>query len=166
MSLWDYSNAVQFPYGDDVTYIKGMEWLNGCAVVEDWGCGTAFAEQFCTGSYRGVDGAPSKYTWKVADLRTYTSKVPGIFMRHVLEHNIEWELILRNALESFTQRMCLIIFTPFGVVTHDLSDAVIPDLSFAEGDLHPLLDPYLVGYDDLSTGTQYGVERIYYLEQG
>jgi hypothetical protein len=39
---------------------------------------------------------------EVVDLAHYRSNVPGIFMRHILEHNYEWARILDNALASFT----------------------------------------------------------------
>ena len=49
----------------------------------------------------------------------YRSSVPGIFMRHILEHNYEWARVLDSALASFTQRMALI--TPERATTQEIA---------------------------------------------
>jgi hypothetical protein len=38
---WDYQDLEQFPYDDETTYKKGMAFIDGFGIVEDWGCGTA-----------------------------------------------------------------------------------------------------------------------------
>ena len=47
------------------------------------------------------------------DLADYISTPDGIFMHHVLEHDLRWRIILRNALTSFRRRMVLVVHTPF-----------------------------------------------------
>jgi len=101
-------------YGGDTSYAIGMDWLAGCQSVEDWGCSLQYAKRFCKPAYVGVDGtAADGFDIKVRDLSAYVTKTPGLFMRHVLEHNASWRQVLSNALESFTERMALITFTDF-----------------------------------------------------
>lgn len=93
-----------------------------------------------------------------------------ILMRHILEHNYEWEKILKNAILSFSRRMCLVIFTPFRDKTHvikiDKPHEKVPLISFKKGDL----TKHFVGIDwvlaeNLSTATQFGIEHIFFLEK-
>jgi len=65
------------------------------------------------GKYIGIDGSDTPFASRIADLRTYRSKAEGILIRHVLEHNYDWEAILAGAVESFQKKLCLILFTPF-----------------------------------------------------
>jgi len=111
-----YRGVVEpLPYGDSNTYRMGAKQLADCPVVEDWGCGLGWFRQFLGPDqvYRGVDGTLSQFSTVVADLTKFTSDTPGLFMRHVLEHDTQWDRILNNALSSFTKRMVLVIFTPF-----------------------------------------------------
>jgi hypothetical protein len=96
-------------YGADESYEIGMTWLSRCEIVEDWGCSLAYAKKFRKGAYVGVDGTEGAAD-VLADLANHKSSTPGLFMRHVLEHNDNWRLILSNAIESFTDRMVLITF--------------------------------------------------------
>src|SRR5262249_18621560 len=110
---WDYRGLAQFPYDDETTYKKAMAFLDGHGIIEDWGCGTAYAKRFVTKSiYIGIDGSKSSFTDRIVDLREYTSDADCILIRHVLEHNYDWKMILTNAVKSFKRRMVLIIFTP------------------------------------------------------
>ena len=99
-------------YGPSDSYRVAEEWLAGLD-VEDWGCGYAQFREFHHGLYRGVDGTAG-WAEHVADLTTYRCSPPaeGLLIRHVLEHNHEWRLILANAIESFTKRLVLVVFTP------------------------------------------------------
>lgn len=139
--LWDkwYAGLTEpEPYADTPTYLLGAEWLADCELVEDWGCGKGWLRTLRPDGYRGVDGSHSPFADEVADLTEYRSEVPGIFMRHVLEHNPEWEKVLDNALASFTERMALILFTPLASETHDLEwedPPGVPNLSFRLEDL-------------------------------
>ena len=53
-----------------------------------------------TGFYRGIDRDPSAACDQTADLAGYTSTTDGLLLRHVLEHNLHWRGVLRNALAS------------------------------------------------------------------
>ena len=85
-------------------------------------------------------------------------------MRHVLEHNYEWEKILRNACQSFTERFVLILFTPFVVHTDVFERGFhkgmrVPDLSFKKETITDILDEYNLTYklEKISpSSTQYG----------
>jgi hypothetical protein len=68
------------------------------------------------------------------------STAPGIMMRHILEHNYDWEKILISAIRSFQEKFCLVLFTPFASETkeiaHNLKYGVdVPDLSFKRQDI-------------------------------
>jgi hypothetical protein len=130
-------------YGVEDSYRVGMDWLKDCELVEDWGCGPAYSRNHRKGSYRGVDGTEG-FCDVVADLATYKSSPPGLFMRHVLEHNVEWRPILENALNSFTERMSLIFFTPWADKTHVVHEwKSIPFISFKKEDILELIGPYI-----------------------
>jgi len=167
---WDYGRDREpWAYGDDVTYAKGIGFLDGHGLIEDWGCGTTYARKFVRhGPYIGIDGSASPFADKVCDLRSYRSAVPCIFMRHILEHNLDWRLILEGALASFQRRMALIMFTPFAETTHVMAyTAGIPDLSFRKGDIVGYLDRPEFSYveERLTTATQYGTETVFYIEK-
>ncbi|HVO10128.1 MAG TPA: galactosyltransferase-related protein [Vicinamibacteria bacterium] len=159
-----------WPYGDPTTYLRGAAFLQGLA-VEDWGCGPGWFRGCVDGPFRGVDGSRTPAVDAVVDLCEYTSCTPGLFMRHVLEHNQDWQRILRNAVSSFTGRMVLVIFTPFAPHTRVLCNReyrpglFIPEISFARRDLLREIEPFLVGEESLRTETQYGIEHVFYLER-
>ena len=70
---WNYEYVDQFAYGDETSYRKGMAYLDGHGVIEDWGCGTAWAKRYVTKStYIGIDSSKSRFADKVVDLRSYT----------------------------------------------------------------------------------------------
>ncbi|RPJ27643.1 MAG: hypothetical protein EHM35_14110, partial [Planctomycetaceae bacterium] len=158
------------PYGDTVTYELAAEWLKDCELVEDWGCGLGWSGRYFH-HWRGVDGSQSPTVDEVVDLTKYRSWVPGLLLRHVLEHNVEWPAILDNALASFSKRMALILFTPMAV---DRTQVIawnygyeVPDISFLAEDLEGRF-PSDVRFtvEDLHTKSLYGVERIYYMWRG
>ena len=153
-------------YGDTITYQRGADWLRGLH-VEDWGCGKGWLRQFIPADlYRGIDGSHSPFVDEIADLRTYRSQTEGVFLRHVLEHNTEWQAVLDNALASATQRLFLAIFTPMAATTtHQCGqsdDLGVPDISFAIGDLADRIEA--AGFDwtadTFATNTQYGEETV------
>src|SRR3972149_7705287 len=166
---WDYKNKGQFSYGDGITYKKGMAFLDAYGTIEDWGCGTAYAKNFVKKSkYVGIDGSQSNFTDKVVDLREYTSKTDCIFMRDVLEHNHGWKKILANAVNSFTKRMVLIIFTPFADVTQQIATNYcpnVPDISFRKEDLTEFFNQFSYTEESLEADTQYKTEHIFYIEK-
>jgi hypothetical protein len=162
---WDYRHVGSFPYGDEYAYATGMPLLDDCETVEDWGCGTAWAKRYRTGAYVGIDMAP-KFADIVVNLSDYTSDVDGIFMRSVLEHNLEWEPILRNAVASFRKRLVLILFTPMQDETRVLNETYngIPNIGFAPGDIEAHFGDRPFRFEDWLTDTQFGVERMYVVD--
>lgn len=156
-------------YGTE-TYAKPIEWLlEKCNTIEDWGCGYAYARRFVPeGRYFGVDGSPeaAPYADKITDLTTYTSSVDGIFIRHILEHNYNWQDILMNAVDSFTKRLVLIMFTPFGKSTVPLVRNALLDLSFRKTDIIGYFRDLDVREEHLvSPDTQYKQEHIFYVSR-
>lgn len=159
------------PYGDVTTYQKGAEFLKDLN-IEDWGCGMGWMRKYIPiHLYTGLDGSHTPYADKIIDLCTYTSETPGLFMRHVLEHNERHESILMNAVNSFKEKMVLIMFTPFQeetkkLATHEFTPGIfIPDFGFKKEDLTKHFKKYLVNEEDLKTNTQYGQEHIFYLSK-
>ncbi|HVC67579.1 MAG TPA: hypothetical protein VND44_08300 [Acidimicrobiales bacterium] len=156
-------------YDDSVTYRLGAEFLSGCETVEDWGCGLGWMRNFVPADrYIGVDGSYSRFADRLVDLETYTSNAPGIFMRHILEHNYGWERILQNALASFGERFVLVTFTPYGETTREIAfhdDPGVPDISFAKDDLTRHFAGLTWRDETHATDTQYGTETIYFIER-
>jgi len=142
-SNWYARAAQQIPYGDPTTYSMAEEWLRGL-YVEDWGCGYGWFRNVHVGGYRGIDGTHSLWCDAVEDLTTYRSNVSGILLRHVLEHNHEWEKILDNAVASFVDKICIILFTPLTketvVIDDDVCGMGVPDIAFNINDILERLD--------------------------
>lgn len=171
---WHYSpEAAPGQYGDDTTYRLAVEWLaETCDTIEDWGAGMAYARQFIPEgvTYTAVDWSPSAGPWVdvVADAATYRSAPDGILLRHVLEHNDQWQAVLDNAVASFRRRLALVIFTPFSDETHRLTDQWPIDWSFRKADLAERFGGLLVFDRHLDTERiVYGQgEHLFYLERG
>lgn len=169
----DVSVESAFRYGDTLTYEKGFEFLKTCGTVEDWGCGTGGFKRFFKNSdvnYVGLDGSDTPFSDRKVDLVTYTSQVDGIFMRHVLEHNYQWRSVLENALRSFGQKMCLVLFTPFSTETKEIAHnrghgVDVPDISFRKEDLTDLFGGIDWSIETFQTNTGYGVEHIFFLNK-
>lgn len=169
----DVSTESAFRYGDTLTYEKGFDFLKTCGTVEDWGCGTGGFKRFFKNSdvnYVGLDGSDTPFSDRKVDLTLYTSQVDGVFMRHVLEHNYEWKSILMNALRSFGQKMCLVMFTPFSdetkEIAHNRGHGVdVPDISFRKEDLTDLFDGIDWSVESFQTNTGYGIEHIFFLNK-
>ena len=160
-------------YGGSASYHLAAIFLADCKEVEDWGCGFGTFKRFCVSSvYRGLDGSKSPSADAVVDLRQYTSDVEGILLRHVLEHNpIGWRQIFLNALKSFSKKMVLVIYTPFGDVTRNIRRRSPPDisapvaLSFRKEDIVSYITP------DVSWFTIVGeplaqYETMFFLQKG
>jgi hypothetical protein len=153
--------------GDTRSYTLGYEFLKTCYTIEDWGCGAGFKNLFNNDihKYIGIDGSKTELT-------EYTSKVDGIFLRHVLQDNYEWKIILENACKSFSKKMCLILFTPFSneitQITHNLKDGIdVPELSFDKNELIDIFIKYNITYDliNIKNETSYNIEHIFYLNK-
>ncbi len=163
-------------FGSETTYVLGATWLMDCKSIEDWGCGTNW---FSRVMWRinpniyilGLDGSPPPPTIAI-DLEKYQSLIrpQGIFMRHVLEHNWNWKIVLQNALLSFEKRMALILFTPFSETTHNIYEHGIdvPVLSFSKEELESVLLDNNVKFTSESLdspGVEFGRETIYRIER-
>ena len=164
--------ARQELYGDTPSYKIGADFLSDCILIEDWGCGAGGFKKYRTFGYIGVDGSKTPYADKQADLTKYTSSVEGIFMRHVIEHNEEWEKILNNALSSAKKKLCLILFTPLSKRTKIIANEVIggidvPDISFAKKDLTTIIDKHgTFKYRRITEGkTQYFEEHVFEIKK-
>jgi hypothetical protein len=130
-------------YGVEDSYRIGMDWLKDCQLVEDWGCGPAYSRKYRKGAYKGIDGTDG-FCDLVAELTEYRSSTDGLFMRHVLEHNLEWKKVLENALASFQKRMSLIFFTPWADKTHVVHEwESIPFISFRKQDILDMIGSYV-----------------------
>jgi hypothetical protein len=155
-------------YGDETTYRMAAEFFADVDLVEDWGCGSGGFRLFRPSGYVGIDGSRNPFVDVVADLAAYTSRSDGILLRHVLEHNPQWEQILANALRSFQRKLCVIGFTPFSEKTQVLAyykTMDVVDLSFRRLDLIRHFEPFAwKSVEDISTDSQYGVEHVFYVE--
>jgi len=168
LGKWIYGTSPPVPYGEETSYRKAIDFLDGPHIVEDWGCGLAWARRFVKrGRYIGVDGSWSLHADLITDLRLYRSRADAILMRHVIEHNWEWRKVLENALASFQKRFALVLFTPFSGETHSIGSSwgCIPDLSFRKDDLIEMLRPFPFTEESLRTQTQYGIEHLFYISR-
>lgn len=154
------------PFGLSVTYQLGADWLADCGLVADWGCGRGWMRKLIPPErYRGIDGSQTPFADEIADLAAYRAETPGVFVRHVLEHNRQWAAVVDNALASATQRLFLAVFTPLADHTHEITfapDPGVPDISFRLGDLTDRVETAGMAWtaETLETPTQYGVETV------
>lgn len=148
------------PYGEATTYYEAEKHLKGLS-VEDWGCGKGFFRTIHSGGYLGVDGSNTPYTDVIADLTKYTSNAEGILLRHVIEHNSDWESILSNAVSS-TDKLVLVLFTPMSRKTKQIAwnDIGVPDISFKHGDIVDIIGK--CRWETFYTDTIYKTERLYW----
>jgi len=170
---WDPYHQTVFPYGPMFTYTMGASWLADQTEVQDWGCGPGFFKTLLKPGiqYIGVDGSKSPNVDVIADLETYRSETPAIFMRHVLEHNWNWKAVLQNALASFQSKFFLVLFIPLRTgptenIREDFKHADVPDLSFNREEFVGHIDFANCEYEieTIETGkpaTQYGVEIVF-----
>lgn len=160
-SLWNYEGTVPKPYGDEQSYRLAAKFLSGLT-VEDWGCGYGWFRGLHDGPYTGVDGAGG-HCDVVADLRFYRSQVEGVLLRHVLEHNPDWRLVLEGAVASFTKRLCVVLFTPNTGREEVLrvNRRGIPDLALDRGEVASFFDGLKHTVQHLRSATEYGVETVY-----
>ena len=176
LDKWDHwykgvKSNYSFKYGNTITYQLAADFLADMDEVEDWGCGTGGFKRLYRGKYIGVDGSFHPSANKLVDLRQYRSKVDGIMMRHLLEHNYDWEAVLANAVASFKKKFCLIIFTPFMDSTQEIfhervHGLDVPVIAFKKEDL----EKFFAGLkwrlrENIKTATYYKVEHVYYVEK-
>jgi len=174
LGKWDkrYKNLdTEIIYGSKKTYKLAADFLADMEEVEDWGCGAGGFKQFYKGKYIGIDGTDNPFVDKVADLRTYRSSVDGIMMRHVLEHNYDWKDVLEGAVSSFKKKFCLVLFTPFVRVTHEIAHnkkhgVDVPDIAFNRKDIEHFFNGLKWRLqDDIKFSKNYHVEYVYYVEK-
>jgi hypothetical protein len=180
--LWDsdYSHGCynRQVYGDDMSVRRGVAFLAvpEICTVEDWGCGYGGVKLYLAPHQRyiGVDGSSSKFADVIADLEYYRSNVDAIFMRHVLDHNPNWHLVLKNAVASFAKKMVLVLFTPFQETTRVLREYPawgetvhsMWDIGFNRDDIVQGVESCSWSSEEnLPSRTGYGVEHIFYLEK-
>jgi len=149
-------------YGQEASYRIGMKWLASCDLVEDWGCALAYAKNFRTGAYRGIDGTAGAAD-VIADLSTYRSKVEGIHMRGILEHNYDWRIILANAIDSFTKRMSLMLYRPMKIEERVVLEHPV-ELDLPARDVLGMVGP-LVRDVQIVLGAAHGFETVFLLEK-
>jgi hypothetical protein len=167
---WYQSLTEEEPYGDTRTYELGAAFLKDCEQIEDWGCGRGWFRRYTARQqYRGIDGSKTSFADVIADLARYRSRVEGIFLRHVLAHDWEWEEILRNAVASFTKKLVVVIFTPFSQEgTREIAYAIdmgVPDISFRYEDIVRNFEGLEWRMETLETDTQYRTETIFYVKK-
>ena len=163
-----------FKYSDTVTYELGCNFLSDCLVVEDWGTGAGGFKRFRPDAI-GVDGSNTPHAEKkYVDLVRYLSECDGIFMRHVLEHNYNWGAILRNALQSASRKLCIVLFTPISEVgskeiAHNKIHGVdVPDMSLGRDELNAVFRDFQlrkITMEQIESATGYGIEYILYIEK-
>ena len=181
VGLWDKRYEGEYQrrmYADPRTAKMAAVYLRHpqINVIEDWGCGFGGFKQYIREGqeYIGVDGSKSKYVDKIVDLETYRSRVDAVHMRHILEHNPNWEVVLQNALASFKKRMVLTLVTPFVKKTQMLNeypnfcgtDYTMVDIAFRLEDITQYFNHLLWhGIYNINTNSQYNCEHIFYLER-
>ena len=162
-----------YRYADTVTYRMAAAFVNDAECVEDWGCGMGGLKRFVTTKYVGVDGSKTPHVDVVDDLRGRRTMVDAIVMRHVLEHNYDWQLVLQSALASATKKICLVLFTPFADKTEEISHnrfhgVDVPNLSLPRGELEAMILDGGAEFEivaDIPTVSSFGVEHVYYIWQ-
>lgn len=180
LGLWEptYRQREAFPYGTDLTYRLGAEFLSGCQTVEDWGCGTQWFRRVMQQvnpavKVIGLDGSAG-FCDQVVDLSTRVSdpRPDGIFLRHVLEHNYDWRTLLAHAVRSFKQRMVLVLFTPFSETEQVMSEhhfadgGSCPNLSLSLADIEAELRGHGLQhrYETMaSPETLFGMETVFWI---
>lgn len=156
-------------YAEATTYRMAASFFSDIDTVEDWGCGRGGFKIFCLGQYVGVDGSRTPFADKIVDLCNYKTRVDGILLRHVLEHNYQWEDVLSNAVKSFDHKLCIVLFTPFADQTREIAHnrhigVDVPDLSLAKVEI----EKHLHGLnwklvENITTKSQYKVEHVYFV---
>jgi len=162
VGLWDHHYDTDVPgrYADDTTYKAAAQWLSGLA-VEDWGCGFATFSEFHDGPYVGVDGS-GKWCDVRDDLATRQSATPGLLLRHVLDHNYQWQSVLDNAVASFLTRMAIVLFTPLQDETRVLNvhQFGVPNIGFKLSDVTDRLVGCDFEIEHFQTDSEFGVETL------
>ena len=167
-------------YAGALSYQLAARFFEDVDAVEDWGGGLGAFRAFLPANinYRMVDGTASPYADHVEDLELYRSQANGILLRHVLDHNSGWENILRNALSSFQQKLCVILFCPWSDGDTKELDKIfhvgghlIPLISFRRQDIEDCIESfpgvrYRLEENIHNPKSEFRVEHIFYIEKG
>lgn len=163
----------EFYYGDTVSYKKAAEFLEDCMTVEDWGVGAGGFLRYRPDAV-GIDGSTTHFAKKQnVDLKYYTSTCEGICMRHVLEHNYSWDIILQNMLKSATKKVVIVLFIPLseGETTEIAHNSIhgidVPDLLINKQEFLNIIKsfkPKAIWTEKVETDTAYKIEELYYIE--
>lgn len=163
-------------YGDTTTYELAAEWLAPCQIVGDWGCGKGGFKTYVHSprTYFGFDGSDTPFASLIVDLASFQFPTEGVLLRHVIEHDYRWNQILRNAHDSFTKRMVVVLFTPMidsdrpevkEIAYQQLgANGGVPDLSFSLAAIEQAAPGY-VRETTVASATQYGTETVLYYER-
>jgi hypothetical protein len=163
-----------FMFGDTESYISGARFLMDCEIVEDWGVGAGGFKRYRPDAI-GIDGSITPFADKIEDLVNYKSECDGIFMRHVLEHDRNWKLILTNAISSAKKKLMIVLFIPLsGGKTEEILEGTeanknmgvnVPNLSIAIDDFMDIISPYVetIDQENMISDTQYGQEVLFYI---
>lgn len=116
VGAWDdhYATMTEpIEYGTE-SYERIAAFMGDVDQVEDWGCGGGALRSRLRADqqYIGVDGSATPYADHVTDLRRYRSNAEGVVLRHVLEHNDDWQLVLDRAVASAQRKLAIVVFTP------------------------------------------------------
>ncbi len=158
--------------GNEETYRKAAEWLDGYGDVIDIGGGTGYAARFFQKSaYRVVDGSLSKFNSEPIDAADYRGESDCVLVRHLLEHCFNWLVILTNAVRSFRKRAAIVTFMPLekdgptrlvreeSVFWGSVDKGPVPVLCLSEPEFLAIVGPYLVRREAV------GTEEVFYLEK-
>lgn len=161
-----------FNYGETVTYELAAEFLKDCETVEDWGCGAGGFFRYRPDAI-GVDGSNTKFAVKRnIDLKSYLSECDGVHLRHILEHNYNWDSILKNALISAKKKLVVTLFIPLNdnetteIANNGIYGVDVPDISICKREFMDIVtsfNPANIAIDCLKTSTSYGEEQIFYI---
>jgi hypothetical protein len=176
VSKWDNwykelgNEPSSYKYSETESYKIAANFLKELDVVEDWGVGGGGFLNHLPSAI-GVDGSDTPFAHKkFIDLCNYVSKVNGVHLRHVLEHNYEWKQVLKNALTSAKDKLVITFFIPFSdgqtkELAHNLIYGVdVPDLSISKKEFDSILQSFStkkIEIISLENGTAYGIEIIY-----
>lgn len=152
-------------YATADTYRLAAEWLRACPSVADWGGGSGYFKTFLPSDvqYTLVDGTAQTTDQVLADLTKYDQPTDGILIRHVLDINADWRIILHNALRAFRQRMVVITYTPaVEQTTYIRHKSGWPIHHFSPADLVSAMGPHFVKSELVETTHP---ERLFYLER-
>ena len=155
--------------GNEETYRRAIEYLDGHGDIVDFGGGTGYAARFVKQSaYSVLDGSPSRFVPNPVDLATVRFECDCLLMRHVLEHNSIWLAILINALESFHKRAVIILFIDLEsenrlVRTEHLFigsiGMTVPTYALSKPLFLSVIYPYLIRIDRVGNETMFFLEK-------